>query len=333
MAYTRTWDATYETIPADANNVSEGATKIRNLKVDIRERLEKDHYFQSNGTDADHGEHKWVTLRRQANAPANTANKGFVYTKASNGVSELFYKSDANIETQITAAGSVYSPSNSILYGDDKVDVEDGAINFRIGNVNQIKIIDGVVQPITANDIDLGSANYAFKSGYITGSFIQNSIEKKIWKSSPTNAANVTFTGLSGGKVYQLRFRLNNVSYSNRNTVMLINGDTSGSNYSWAYSYGILNAGNQTGGGVADGEAGSALIGYGSNDVVGQLTLYGLTTGNTCWTGTSYATRRDANNLATIAFGGEHRGAEISNLTILAALGNITGEVWLEEMD
>lgn len=170
MAYTRTWDATYETIPADANNVSEGATKIRNLKVDIRERLEKDHYFQSNGTDADHGEHKWVTLRRQANAPANTANKGFVYTKASNGVSELFYKSDANVETQITAAGSVYSPANQILYGDDQVDVQDGAINFRIGNVNQIQIVDGVFRPVTTNDIDIGANANRVKDIHANGS-------------------------------------------------------------------------------------------------------------------------------------------------------------------
>lgn len=169
MAYTRTWNPAYEALPADANNVSEGATKIRNFKVDIRERMEKDHYFDANGTDADHGEHKWVTLRRQANAPANTANKGFVYTKASNGVSELFYKSDANIETQITAAGGVYSPANKILYGDDQVDVEDGAINFRIGNTNQVQIIDGVIRPVTNNDIDLGSNDYRVKDIHANG--------------------------------------------------------------------------------------------------------------------------------------------------------------------
>ena len=60
MAYTDTWNAAFEALPADANDIDEGADRIRDSKLAIRERMEKDHYMAIAGTDADHGEHKWV---------------------------------------------------------------------------------------------------------------------------------------------------------------------------------------------------------------------------------------------------------------------------------
>ncbi len=38
--FARTWNAAYEAVPADTDNASEGALRIRNLKEDIRERLD-----------------------------------------------------------------------------------------------------------------------------------------------------------------------------------------------------------------------------------------------------------------------------------------------------
>lgn len=46
-ALTADWDAAYEASPADLDNASEGAQRIRNLKRDIRERLEQEHSFDS----------------------------------------------------------------------------------------------------------------------------------------------------------------------------------------------------------------------------------------------------------------------------------------------
>ena len=85
MAYTRTWNAANEASPADSDDRSAGAEKIRHLKVDIRERMEKDHYMAIAGTDADHGEHKQVTLRSAA-APTYQASKVIVYAKDVDGV-------------------------------------------------------------------------------------------------------------------------------------------------------------------------------------------------------------------------------------------------------
>lgn len=45
------WNAGYETDPADADNVSQGANWIRNLKTDIRERLEPEVHFGSINAD------------------------------------------------------------------------------------------------------------------------------------------------------------------------------------------------------------------------------------------------------------------------------------------
>jgi len=39
MSYTDTWDATYEASPADTDDLSDGAARIRNLKINVRERL------------------------------------------------------------------------------------------------------------------------------------------------------------------------------------------------------------------------------------------------------------------------------------------------------
>jgi hypothetical protein len=43
QSFTRTWNAAYEASPADTDSASEGAQRIRNLKTDIRERMEDEH--------------------------------------------------------------------------------------------------------------------------------------------------------------------------------------------------------------------------------------------------------------------------------------------------
>ena len=50
-----TWGLTYETNPTNADNVSQGAAWLRQLKLDIRERLEVEHHFSSVGTADDNG--------------------------------------------------------------------------------------------------------------------------------------------------------------------------------------------------------------------------------------------------------------------------------------
>lgn len=106
MAYTRTWDSSNEASPADSDQRSAGAGKIRNLKVDVRERIAKDHYMDIAGTDADHGEHVKVTLR-VGSAPTQAANKGILYAKDVLSKAELFYIDEDGDEVQITSGGEL----------------------------------------------------------------------------------------------------------------------------------------------------------------------------------------------------------------------------------
>jgi hypothetical protein len=106
MAHTNTWNAANEASPADSDNVSDGAGKIRTLKLDIRERIAKDHYMAIAGTDADHGEHSKITLQAPLGAdPANVAEKGFLYTKDVSAKVELFWEDEDGNVIQLTTAG------------------------------------------------------------------------------------------------------------------------------------------------------------------------------------------------------------------------------------
>ena len=105
MPYTRTWNAAYEAAPADSDNVSAGAGEVRNFRTDVRERMEKDHYMDITGTDADHGEHTKVTLR-VGSAPTHAADKGILYAKDVSSKAEMFYIDEAGDEVQLTSGGA-----------------------------------------------------------------------------------------------------------------------------------------------------------------------------------------------------------------------------------
>ncbi|MEK0326827.1 MAG: hypothetical protein QQN63_14100, partial [Nitrosopumilus sp.] len=105
MAHTRNWNAAYEAIPADSAAASQGANRIRDLKLDIRERLDLDHIMDEDTVDD--GRHRHVCLVEQASDPGNLANKGFIYTKDVSGVTELFYRDDSGDVLQITNDGKM----------------------------------------------------------------------------------------------------------------------------------------------------------------------------------------------------------------------------------
>lgn len=110
--FTRTWDAAYESAPADSQDVSLGATRIREVRVDVGERLGVDHSM--NG-DANDGAHVQITLLEQASDPTNAANTGFLYTKDDgSGNTELYYEDDSGNVSQLTAGGSLVPASTTV---------------------------------------------------------------------------------------------------------------------------------------------------------------------------------------------------------------------------
>lgn len=104
MAFTFTWNAGFNALPDDTENASTGASRIRNLKSAIAERLVVDHSWAG---DANDGKHTIVQLMKQTSDPAVSAGAwaGGLYSKLVAGVLELFYEDDLGNVLQITKAG------------------------------------------------------------------------------------------------------------------------------------------------------------------------------------------------------------------------------------
>ncbi len=105
MAHTRTWDTAYEATPPNTQNASQGAQRIRELKLDIRERLDLDHIMDDD--DTNDGRHRVVSLVEQASDPGNLANQHKIYSKDVGGVTEIFFRDDSGDVQQITNNGKL----------------------------------------------------------------------------------------------------------------------------------------------------------------------------------------------------------------------------------
>ncbi len=103
MAFARTWDASYEATPPTAQAASQGATRIQELKIDIRERLDIDHKWAG---DAEDGEHEKVTLEQRV-APAAATDKVVIYAKDFNSKAELHTIDEDSNEVRLTQAGTI----------------------------------------------------------------------------------------------------------------------------------------------------------------------------------------------------------------------------------
>jgi cytoskeletal protein CcmA (bactofilin family) len=70
--------------------------------------------------------------------------------------------------------------ATDIKIGEDdqtKIDFETAdAIHFYAGNQNQIKLTDGVLAPVTDNDVDLGTSSLEFKNVYVDGTVFADAL-------------------------------------------------------------------------------------------------------------------------------------------------------------
>lgn len=90
--FTRAWNAPYEALPANSDDARGGASSLRQLKVDIRERMDVDHNW--NGTPQD-GAHKALTMLVQSTDPTPQAGAGRLYVKRQGTLIQLYYRDDA----------------------------------------------------------------------------------------------------------------------------------------------------------------------------------------------------------------------------------------------
>jgi len=156
MAFSDTWNGAWEIAPADIDDVGDGASEIRELKLAIRERLEADHYFDPAGTDADHGEHKQITLHEPIATPGNIANKAFLYGKDVGDKIELHFLDEDDNEIQLTSAG-LLNPALLLDEDDMASDSEDYAPTqqsvkaFMGSHIENIWIPAGSLIPLGTN--------------------------------------------------------------------------------------------------------------------------------------------------------------------------------------
>lgn len=104
--FSRAWTDAYLGLPANTEDARKGASRIRDLKADIEERMLVDHSWAGDTKD---GAHLKVTLYPRDTDPA-TIEAGTVYAKiVGTGVGadiELFYKSKNGVITQLTNTGA-----------------------------------------------------------------------------------------------------------------------------------------------------------------------------------------------------------------------------------
>ena len=78
----------------------------------------------------------------------------------------------ARVAAAQTAITSIYNTSLAIGYGSSHANIDfstDNSIIFDIDGTQQITLADGVLKPVTDNDIDLGTSSLEFKDGYFDG--------------------------------------------------------------------------------------------------------------------------------------------------------------------
>ena len=78
----------------------------------------------------------------------------------------------ARVAAAQTAITSIYNTSLALGYGSSHANIDfstDNSIIFDIDGTQQITLADGVLKPVTDNDVDLGTSALEFKDGYFDG--------------------------------------------------------------------------------------------------------------------------------------------------------------------
>ena len=161
------WDASDEklviigTDGANALEVTDGNVSITD-NLDVDGTLEADAYT--------------VDGTALATYIRDTVGTNMLSSNTESGITVTYDTSNDNIDFSVdasqTAITSITNASLVVGYGTSHANIDfstDNAIIMDIDGTQQIKLIDGVLQPITDADIDLGTASYQFKDAFFHG--------------------------------------------------------------------------------------------------------------------------------------------------------------------
>jgi len=143
--FTRTWNASYEATPANGDDASEGAERIRDFKADVAERLTVDHSWDG---DANDGMHNQVTFADPlADKPIQDNDETYLYSKDVT-IEEV-------VEERITVGGTEYV-------------VVAGVVGVDYTVVNDEIVIEGVVYAVVNGLVTVGGTEYTEVNGIVT---------------------------------------------------------------------------------------------------------------------------------------------------------------------
>jgi len=110
--FIETWD---ESKPAGSRALSLGDDDLREFKRAIRERLAVDHKMVADESGVTTvGYHLQSTFIDKAGNPIVVSGAGILFSKTVSGVVELCYMDSAGVVSQITTAGVLNSPADSV---------------------------------------------------------------------------------------------------------------------------------------------------------------------------------------------------------------------------
>jgi len=98
------------------------------------------------------------------------------------GITATYQDADNTIDLALDAAQTTITSllATDIKIGEDdqtKIDFETAdTIHFYAGNQNQLKLTDGVLAPVTDNDVDLGTSSLEFKNVYVDGTVFADAL-------------------------------------------------------------------------------------------------------------------------------------------------------------
>lgn len=150
-AFDRTWDAAYDATPDDDEDITLGASRVRNLKVDIQQRVGVDHSFDG---DFEDGKHNKVTLRPQAISPSKDVGDGALYAQSISGNTELLYADSSGHVVQFTSGGNFALTGGTISPNDVRTTSLEV---FGTATINSLTVTDITTPSINATSATLSN--------------------------------------------------------------------------------------------------------------------------------------------------------------------------------